>query len=277
MPILICCIIVLAMIAFYFFMIASQRPDSEQTEPFQNLNCAHRGLYEKDQSVPENTLRAFERAVEHGYGVELDVQLSKDGAVVVFHDDFVDRETTYSGRVDSFTLEELQAMSLFGTHGDKLNIPLFTDVMQVLDGKSPTIVELKSTDQYVELCEKTLAILRTCTGPYCVESFDPRIVYWFRKNAPDLMRGQLSESYKGWRATTSPLKAFAISHFWTNLLTRPNFLAYGSMKQPLALRLVRWQKAFLVYWTEEPDSDRDTLEQRYDCIIFEHFYPDQIY
>ncbi|MBR0425925.1 MAG: glycerophosphodiester phosphodiesterase [Clostridia bacterium] len=277
MPILICCIIVLAMIAFYFFMIASQRPDSEQTEPFQNLNCAHRGLYEKDQSVPENTLRAFERAVEHGYGVELDVQLSKDGAVVVFHDDFVDRETTYSGRVDSFTLEELQAMSLFGTHGDKLNIPLFTDVMQVLDGKSPTIVELKSTDQYVELCEKTLAILRTCTGPYCVESFDPRIVYWFRKNAPDLMRGQLSESYKGWRATTSPLKAFAMSHFWTNLLTRPNFLAYGSMKQPLALRLVRWQKAFLVYWTEEPDSDRDTLEQRYDCIIFEHFYPDQIY
>ena len=265
------------MIAFYFFMIASQRPDSEQTEPFQNLNCAHRGLYEKDQSVPENTLRAFERAVEHGYGVELDVQLSKDGAVVVFHDDFVDRETTYSGRVDSFTLEELQAMSLFGTHGDKLNIPLFTDVMQVLDGKSPTIVELKSTDQYVELCEKTLAILRTCTGPYCVESFDPRIVYWFRKNAPDLMRGQLSESYKGWRATTSPLKAFAMSHFWTNLLTRPNFLAYGSMKQPLALRLVRWQKAFLVYWTEEPDSDRDTLEQRYDCIIFEHFYPDQIY
>ncbi len=277
MPILICCIIVLAMIAFYFFMIASQRPDSEQTEPFQNLNCAHRGLYEKDQSVPENTLRAFERAVEHGYGVELDVQLSKDGAVVVFHDDFVDRETTYSGRVDSFTLEELQAMSLFGTHGDKLNIPLFTDVMQVLDGKSPTIVELKSTDQYVELCEKTLAILRTCTGPYCVESFDPRIVYWFRKNAPDLMRGQLSESYKGWRATTSPLKAFAMSHFWTNLLTRPNFLAYGSMKQPLALRLARWQKAFLVYWTEEPDSDRDTLEQRYDCIIFEHFYPDQIY
>lgn len=277
MPILICCIIVLAMIAFYFFMIASQRSDSEQTEPFQNLNCAHRGLYEKDQSVPENTLRAFERAVEHGYGVELDVQLSKDGAVVVFHDDFVDRETTYSGRVDSFTLEELQAMSLFGTHGDKLNIPLFTDVMQVLDGKSPTIVELKSTDQYVELCEKTLAILRTCTGPYCVESFDPRIVYWFRKNAPDLMRGQLSESYKGWRATTSPLKAFAMSHFWTNLLTRPNFLAYGSMKQPLALRLARWQKAFLVYWTEEPDSDRDTLEQRYDCIIFEHFYPDQIY
>jgi hypothetical protein len=110
-----------------------------------------------------------------------------------------------------------------------------------------------------------------------VESFDPRIVYWFRKNAPDLMRGQLSESYKGWRATTSPLKAFAMSHFWTNLLTRPNFLAYGSMKQPLALRLARWQKAFLVYWTEEPDSDRDTLEQRYDCIIFEHFYPDQIY
>ena len=277
MPVIIVCVILILLCALYLFMIAGKKPEERLAAPFRNLQCTHRGFYEKDQSVPENTLRAFERAVEHGYGVELDVQLSKDGAVVVFHDDFVDRETTYSGRVDSFTLEELQAMSLFGTHGDKLNIPLFTDVMQVLDGKSPTIVDLKSTDQYVELCEKTLAILRTCTGPYCVESFDPRIVYWFRKNAPDLMRGQLSESYKGWRATTSPLKAFAMSHFWTNLLTRPNFLAYGSMKQPLALRLARWQKAFLVYWTEEPDSDRDTLEQRYDCIIFEHFYPDQIY
>ncbi|MBR0081706.1 MAG: glycerophosphodiester phosphodiesterase [Clostridia bacterium] len=266
-----CVVVLLAVL--YLFLIVGEQPTKKQAAPFRNLNCAHRGLFEADQSVPENTLRAFERAVEHGYGVELDVQLSRDGEVVVFHDDTVDRETEYTGRVDSFTLAELQSMSLFGTHGDKLGIPLFTDVMEVLDGKSPTIVELKSTENYPELCEKTLAILRGCKGPYCVESFDPRIVRWFREFAPDLMRGQLSEQYSGWRKTVNPFAAFALSHFWTNVVTRPHFLAYGSMKQPLGLLFNKLICVFTVYWTEKPESDRKTLEQRYDCIIFQHFLP----
>ena len=273
MVILLICSIVVLLGVLYLFLIVGEQPSRRKIAPFQNLNCAHRGLFEPDQSVPENSLRAFERAAELGYGVELDVQLSKDGEVVVFHDDTVDRETTFSGRVDSFTLAELRSMSLFGTHGDKLGIPLFTDVMAVLDGKSPTIVELKSTENYPELCEKTLAILRGCKGPYCVESFDPRIVRWFREFAPDLVRGQLSESYRGWRATVNPLAAFALSHFWTNLVTRPHFLAYGSMKQPLGLLFNKAIGVFTVFWTEKPESDRETLEKRYDCIIFQHFLP----
>lgn len=274
MPVIIILLVLLVLAALYLFLIKCETPAKEQTAPFQNLYCAHRGFYEKDQSIPENTLRAFERAVENGYGVELDVQLTKDGEVVVFHDDTVDRETEFKGRVDSFTLEELQNMSLFGTKGEKLGIPLFTDVMNVLDGKSPTIVELKSTDNYPELCEKTLKILRTCKGPFCVESFDVRIVHWFRKNAPDLMRGQLTEQYKGWKNSLSAFQAFGMSHLWANIWARPHFIAYGSMKNPLALRLARITGAFLVYWTERPDSDHELLQKRYDCIIFEHYRPE---
>ncbi len=277
MPVLLCVLILIVLIGLYLFLILCARPSKEQTAPFQNLYCAHRGFYEKDQSVPENSLRAFERAVENGYGVELDVQLTKDGQVVVFHDDTVDRETEYKGRVDSFTLEELQSMSLFGTTGEKLGIPLFTDVMNVLDGKSPTIVELKSTENYPELCEKTLAILRKCKGPYCVESFDYRIVRWFKKNAPDLMRGQLTERYSAWRKSLPAVAAFGMSHLWTNIAARPHFIAYGSMDQPLALRLARPFGAFTVYWTCEPDSDHDTLKKRYDCIIFQYYHPDPHY
>lgn len=277
MPVLLCILILLILFSLYVFLILCEKPSKEQTAPFQNLYCAHRGFYEKDQSVPENSLRAFERAVENGYGVELDVQLTKDGHVVVFHDDTVDRETEFKGRVDSFTLKELQSMSLFGTTGEKLGIPLFTDVMKVLDGKSPTIVELKSTENYPELCEKTLAILRTCKGPYCVESFDYRIVRWFKKNAPDIMRGQLTESYSGWHKSISAFAAFGMSHLWTNVVTRPHFIAYGSMNQPLALRLARPFGAFTVYWTCEPESDHATLKKRYDCIIFQYFHPDTHY
>ena len=260
----------------YCFLTAPRKAGSEQKKPFTGVMAAHRGLYEKDQSVPENTLEAFRRAAENGYGVELDVQLSKDGAVVVFHDDTVDRMTPEKGRVDSFTLSELQAMPLMGTEH---RIPLFTDVMAVLDTKSPTIVELKSTPNYPELCEKTLAILRTLKGPYCVESFDPRIVRWFYKNAPDLTRGQLTEAFSYWRNEGHlPLWRCILMHtLCVNFLTHPQFIAFGRGHRPLCMLIGRKLGAKTVFWTERPDSDHETLRKRYDCRIFEHYRPETRY
>lgn len=268
-------IAVFVLFIVYLLMILPSRADRTKFAPFQGLMAAHRGLYEKDQSVPENSLEAFKRAAEYGCGVELDVQLSKDGAIVVFHDDTVDRMTTEKGRVDSFTLEELQAMPLMGTEH---RMPLFTDVMAVLDGVSPTIVELKSTPNYKELCKKTLAILRTLKGPYCVESFDPRIVRWFYKNAPDLVRGQLTEAYSYWReGGISFLKSLMMHCLFVNFLTHPQFIAFGRGPRPLCMLLGRKLGAKTVFWTERPDSDHETLAKRYDCRIFEHYRPETRY
>ena len=268
-------IAVLVVFVVYLLLTLPSRADKDAFAPFQGLMAAHRGLYEKDQSVPENSLEAFRRAAEYGCGVELDVQLSKDGAVVVFHDDTVDRMTTEKGRVDSFTLKELQAMPLMGTEH---RMPLFTDVMAVLDGVSPTIVELKSTPNYPELCEKTLAILRTLKGPYCVESFDPRIVRWFYKNAPDLTRGQLTEAYSYWRKAGLPVWRCVLMHtLFINFLTHPQFIAFGRGKRPLCMLLGRKLGAKTVFWTERPDSDHETLAKRYDCRIFEHYRPETHY
>ena len=259
----------------YCFLIAPRKAGAEQKAPFMGLMAAHRGLYEKDQSVPENSLEAFRRAAEIGYGVELDVQLSKDGAVVVFHDDTVDRMTPEKGRVDCFTLEQLQAMPLMGTEH---RMPLFTDVMAVLDTKSPTIVELKSTPNYPELCEKTLAILRTLKGPYCVESFDPRIVHWFYKNAPDIMRGQLTEAFRYWHKKGDPLwKAVMMHTLCVNFLTHPQFIAFGKGRRPLCWFLGKLVGTMHVYWTERPDSDHALLAEQYDCRIFEHYRPETRY
>lgn len=269
-------IVVLALFLVYLFLILPSRADKAKFAPFSGLMAAHRGLYEKDQSVPENSLEAFRRAAEAGYGVELDVQLSKDGAVVVFHDDIVDRMTTEKGRVDSFTLAELQAMPLKGTEH---RMPLFTDVMAVLDGVSPTIVELKSTENYPELCEKTLAILRTLKGPYCVESFDPRIVRWFYKNAPDLVRGQLTEAYSYWRHEGHlPVWRCLLMHtLFVNFLTHPQFIAFGRGCRPLCMRIGRKLGAKTVFWTERPDSNHERLAKHYDCRIFEHYRPETHY
>jgi hypothetical protein len=268
-------IVIVFLFIAYVLAVLPRRPGKAGAAPFRGLMAAHRGLYEKDQSVPENSLEAFKRAAAYGCGVELDVQLSKDGAVVVFHDDTVDRMTTGKGRVDSFTLSELQAMPLMGTAH---RMPLFTDVMAVLDGVSPTIVELKSTPNYKELCEKTLAILRTCKGPYCVESFDPRIVRWFYLHAPDIVRGQLTEAYSYWRKAGLPLWRCLMMHtLCINFLTHPQFIAFGRGHRPLCMLLGRRLGTMTVFWTERPDSDHELLAKRYDCRIFEHYRPETRY
>ena len=268
-------IVCVVLILLYLLCCMPYKAKKEQKAPFSGLMAAHRGLYEKDQSVPENSLEAFRRAAKEGYGVELDVQLSKDGEVVVFHDDTVDRMTTATGRVDSFTLEELQALPLKGTAE---RIPLFTDVMAVLDGVSPTIVELKSTKNIGPLCEKTLAILRTLKGPFCVESFDPRIVRWFYKNAPDLMRGQLTESYRCWRkAGKNVRQSFLMGTLCFNFLTHPQFIAFGRGRRPLSWFLGKLTGTAHVFWTALPEHDQALLKKQYDCLIFQYYHPETRY
>ena len=103
-----------------------------QKAPFMGVNFAHRGLHSRDKSVPENSLAAFELAASAGYGIELDVQLSKDGQVVVFHDDTLDRVCGVHGRVDAFDYSQLREMKLCGS---EQTIPLFTEVLQTIRGR----------------------------------------------------------------------------------------------------------------------------------------------
>ena len=133
-----------------------------QKQLVYGVNHAHRGLHTKDKTVPENSLPAFRAAAEAGYGVELDIQLSRDGQVVVFHDDTLDRVCGVHGRVDEFTFEELRGMRLCGTQE---TIPLLTEVFEVMGGRTPMIIELKTGRRNDELCEKGLALMRRmCCG-----------------------------------------------------------------------------------------------------------------
>ena len=123
------------------WLLAPGTATKRQRAPFYGANFAHRGLHSRDKSVPENSLEAFRLAAEAGYGVELDVQLSKDGQVVVFHDNDLERVCGVEDRVDEWTYEELQTLRLVGT---EQRIPLLSEVLQVIRGRGPLIVELKS-------------------------------------------------------------------------------------------------------------------------------------
>lgn len=262
--------ILLVLAALWLALIMPARSRSEQRAPFCGRTFAHRGLFSADQSVPENSIPAFQAAVRADYGVELDVQLTKDKQVVVFHDDTLLRACGVDARVDAYTFEELQAMPLFGTQEA---IPLFTEVLRTIDGRIPMIVELKSGGDWKALCPKTLELLRAYSGDYCVESFHPLLVRWFYLHAPEILRGQLSEAARYSRKGMPLYQAVLMSRLFTNILTHPQFIAYRIGPKCLSVRLCEWMGAMRVAWTAHPTDDHAQLTRKNDAIIFEHYLP----
>ena len=260
-----------AAVAIPLWMIAPGKITAEQKKPFMGRNFAHRGLHSEDMSVPENSLKAFDLAASAGYGIELDVQLSKDGQVVVFHDDDLNRVCGVDSPVCEKTYDELHAMSLCGTEE---TVPLFTDVLKVVDGRGPLIVELKTCKRNRELCRKTLEILRGYKGEFCIESFDPRIVTWFRIHAKDIVRGQLAMAKEEYTSGGMPgFLAHALSRTLFNFTCRPQFIAYQLVRMPFFSRLSCRLGAMNVAWTS---LDRKN-EKGKDAVIFQFYRPEVRY
>lgn len=246
------------------------RAPKEQKARFTGVNYAHRGLHTSDGAIPENSLAAFKRAAQEGYGVELDVQLTRDGQVVVFHDDTLDRVCGVHGRVDEYSFLELQAFRLRGTEE---RIPLFLDVLSVLPGCGPLIVELKRGKHNRELCRKTWDILKSYPGVFCIESFDPGIVRWFRLHARGVIRGQLATLQEDYKGTLKRPAAFVMSRCLLNFATRPHFIAYKLCRRPLTVRLAKRLGMMDFCWTaREPGA-----EKAHDGVIFEFYRPSTNY
>ncbi len=248
------------------FLIAPGRLPVERKAPFCGRSYAHRGLHREDRSVPENSLEAFRLAAEAGYGVELDVQLTKDGQVVVFHDDTLDRVCGVHAPLAEKTYDELQRLRLCDTDQ---HIPLLTEALAVIGGRGPLIVELKNGRRNTELCEKTYAILKNYAGQVCIESFNPLIVRWFRLHAPELLRGQLATTMKDYGDSVSKGTAVLLSRCLLNFLSRPQFIAYRVGFRPLPVRLSEALGAMRFGWTVH--DRRDQFHR--DAVIFEFYRP----
>ena len=253
------------------FAIAPGYAGRKEKAQFRGINYAHRGLHSRDRSIPENSLSAFRRAAKAGYGIELDVQLSKDGEVVVFHDDTLDRVCGVHARVCDLDWSELSRLNLCGTEE---TIPLFSQVLNSIQGCEALIVELKNGQQNRELCRKTRDLLASYHGRVCIESFNPLIVMWFRFHAPHVFRGQLATSLKDYRESRiHGLKAFVLHNTLLNFLSRPHFIAYRIGFRPLPVRISNMLGALNVGWTShEPRNEKGR-----DAIIFEFYRPKQRY
>lgn len=241
-----------------------------QTAPFIGHAFAHRGLHGQMENVPENSLRAFRLAVESGYGIELDIALSRDGQVVVFHDDTLTRVCGVTGRIDEYDYEDLQKMSLNGTDE---HIPLFSEVLALVAGQVPLIVEFKHTSNNKTLVRLALELLDAYDGPYCVESFNPLILSRIRHARPKLFRGQLSCRLMG---DGNGIKAFPLQFLLLNFISRPHFIAYEhtQMRNISYRAATKLLHAVPVAWTVRSLEDFYRLfDAGIDIQIFEGFLP----
>ena len=248
------------------FLVAPGKRDKEQRAPFMGRNYAHRGLHKIDKSIPENSLPAFEAAARIGYGVELDVHLTLDDELVVFHDDDLKRICGVEGKVEEKTLAELRQYRLCGT---EYGIPTLAEVLAAIDGRCPMIVELKRGSRNRELCRRSYDMLKNYKGHWCMESFDPRMVFWFRVHAPEVLRGQLSTRMSSLKKSTNRVQAFILSRLFTNFLTRPQFIAYEIGRKPLTVKLCEVLGAMKVAWT----SREWKTEEKNDAVIFQFYRP----
>ncbi len=256
--------------ALYLFLVhpRMRRPDSA---PFMNCCFAHRGLHDPETDIPENSLAAFRRAVDAGYGIELDVQLSADGIPVVFHDATLSRICAIDRRVDSLPFSALRELSLTGTEE---KIPSFAEVLSLVDGKVPLLVEIKMDHIDLSVPEKINELLSSYDGLYCIESFHPAALWWYRKNRPDVYRGQLSTNFNIENRTLSPAQ-YLLGKMVLNVVSRPDFISYNwRFRKDTSLRLCRRLfGAKCAGWVIRSDKELKACRRTFDMFIFEDFIP----
>lgn len=256
------------------------RPDYK---PFFGHMYAHRGLHNMnptiqklkniryDEKLPENSYAAIKRAADLGYGIEFDVHLTKDDIPVVFHDDTLNRICGVKGNLRDYTYEELQQFRLLGTQE---RIPAFADILKMVDGRVPLIIEYKVEKNADKLCRICDSILSDYKGLYCIESFHPLAVRWYKIHRPDIVRGQLSEDFTRQKLN---IPYFLLSHLIGNCYASPDFIAYNCKhRNELSRNICRkLYKSLSVAWTVRSQEELDKVSRSFDLFIFEDFVPAQ--
>lgn len=263
--------VLLFLFLLYIFLVAPSGRGKKTKAFFASQKAyAHRGLH--GDGVPENSLAAFDLACRAGYGIELDVHVTADDKLVVFHDDTLLRMCGVDEKTESKTLAELQALTLGGTEH---RIPSFREVLDLVDGRAPLIVEIKGTSmKNMRVCELTAEMLDGYAGAYCIEAFNPIFVRWWKKKRKHVVRGQLSNKMKKEDSGQSPIVNFLLENLMLSFLARPDFVAYcaGNRSQP-SFCFARALGAYPVAWTIRTVEELRDIEGEFKAIIFENIRP----
>lgn len=268
-------IVLIIIIAVELWFLALQcRPRHPAWPILRSFRYAHRGFHDKPQ-IPENSMAAFRRAIDHFYGAELDVHLMADGKLAVIHDSSLLRTAGADVAIEDLAADDLKNYRLEGTEE---TIPLFSEVLELFEGRTPLIVELKpARGNHDALAAAVMAMLDQYRVTYCVESFDPRCLRWLKKNRPEVVRGQLSEQFlrRGDGEGQGRLTLWALGNLLMNFLSRPDFIAFRfSDRDCLAVKLCRrLYRVQEINWTITAREEMRDAENAGNLVIFEQFDP----
>ena len=258
-----------AIVVFYNFATAGEAISEDKISWIKETPIAHRGVHTKD--IPENSLSAFENALKNNYAIELDVQFTKDKEVVVFHDENLKRMTNDTRNIEDVNYDELKNLRLGNTNEI---IPTLEEVLELVDSKVAILIEIKDCKDYIELSEKTYEILKGYEGNYAIQSFNPFILEWYKNNASEVIRGQLSGTFTEGSESLNSFEKFALKNMLLNFKSKPNYIGYDLEGIPKSkLESLRKKGVPIIVWTVKNKEDMEKAYKYSDNITFENFLP----
>jgi len=229
---------------------------------------AHRGLF--NETHPENSLVAIDAAVNAGFPVEIDVQLTSDGHAVVFHDWNLKRLTGFDAKVKDVTIAKIRELTLLGTDQ---RIPTLEETLSVIAGRTPALIEIKNRRYPTRLEPVAGRILNDYKGAFAIQSFNPYTLGWFSLRYPRIARGQIScafdtDDMAGW-------KKQILSNYGMNWMSRPQFISHHWRQLPaIAPTMLRkFFKVPLLVWIVRNEEEKAAALRLGDNFVFEQFVP----
>ena len=226
---------------------------------------AHRGYYNNKKGIPENSVLAFKKAIDNNYLIELDVRLTKDKKLVVFHDDNLKRVCGVNKMVKDLTYRELLRYNLFDT---TLKVPLFSDVIKLVNGRVPILIETKYHNRYGVLEKILINELSNYKGLYAIQSFYPMSLLWLKINTKDIPIGLLSSNFKN---DLNRLKSIIGKTLILDLFFKTDFISYDVKGLPNNYLSYKRNRKKIVIWTIKNKKDYDLARQYTDSLICENF------
>lgn len=267
----------LLLIVLFFIAPGNKRKCNDVSWLYKDY-IAHRGVFNNEEGIVENTKSAFLKAIDKHYSIETDLHLTKDERIIIFHDNDFKRMCGVDKKTSELTLREIKELKLVNTDEKILELSEF---LTLIDGNTNLLLEFKSqsTKRDKILCNKAMEILKDYKGLYAVQSFHPLIVRWFKKNYPIIARGQLftifdlKKEYKNAKGKKinkilSVLVRWLYNNKLTNVFARPVFITHNHKDINFMARVCHLFTPMIIY-TVDDDKDFVKFEKKVDNIIFE--------
>lgn len=237
----------------------------------KSWDYAHRGLFDNKNGIPENSIKAYKLAIEHGYAIELDIQALSDNTFFCFHDSDLTRMVNVDTKsIYDYSYEELSKLKLLNSNE---SIPKFTDVLNLVNNKVPLLIEVKAHKNFKLHLNALIKILDNYQGKFAVFSFDVRIVNWFKKHRPNYIRGQISSYFHENKKMPKILK-FLMKRLFFNKFCKPDFISYNLKYLPNKYVDKQRRKNILVFgYTAKNQDEYNKVKSLYDNVVFDSFIP----